>query len=101
MTNDTLHTSAEIARQLLPTADERTQEHIACALEEITAWYFRHQGCAAMIDREAVQKEVREMNMSMEARDGILAELEPLAFECEWMLPTLEREAAGFRLRSI
>lgn len=98
--NDTLHTSADVVRQLLPAAGEWTQEHVACALEEITAWYVRHHGRAAAIDRQAVQKEVSEMTMSMGSRDGILAELEPLSFECEWVLPTFEREAAGFRFRS-
>lgn len=88
MTNDSLHTSAAVARQLLPTAGEWTQNHIAGALEELTAWYVTHQGRAAPIDREAIQNEVREMNMSMVSRGGILAELEPLSFECEWVLPT-------------
>jgi len=101
MTNDTLHTSAAIARQLLPAAGEWTHDHIAGALEEITAWYVTHQGRAAPIDRQAIQNEVREMNMSMASRESILTELEPLSFECEWVLPTFEREAAGFRFRSI
>ena len=101
MTTDTLHTSAAAARQLLPTAGEWTQGQIAAALEEITAWYITHQERAAPIDRQAVQNEVREMNMSMASRDGILAELENLSFECEWVLPMFERNAAGFRIRRI
>ncbi|MDN7630967.1 hypothetical protein [Burkholderia cenocepacia] len=101
MTNDTLHTSTAAARQLLPTAGEWTHDHIAAALEEITAWYVKHQGSAAPIDRQAVQNEVREMNMSIASRDGMLAELEHLSFECEWVLPRFERKAAGFRFRSI
>ncbi|MBU9371811.1 hypothetical protein LGM85_22570 [Burkholderia multivorans] len=99
--NDTLHTSAEVARVLLPAAGEWTLAHVAGALEAIADWYLRHQGRPSLIDRPAVQKEVREMNMSTGSREGILAQLEPLAFECEWALPTFDREAAGFTFRVI
>lgn len=100
MTSDTLDTSTEVARKLLPTAGAWTQTHVACALEELTEGWIRHQGHAAPIDSTAVQEEVWQMNMARESRDDILAQLKPLTFECRWILPTFERNGAGFELRT-
>lgn len=91
------YTAAQLAKTLLPTGSEYTLDHVAGALEEITIISLEHKH-SLVIDRAEVVREVREMNMAMETRDGIVAQLEATTFACEWVLPQFHRDAAGFRV---
>lgn len=93
----TTYTAAQLAKSLLPAGSDWTLAHVAGALEEITIISLEHNH-SLVIDRAEVVREVREMNMEMETREGIVAQLEGIAFACEWVLPQFNRDAAGFRV---
>ncbi|MFL9936453.1 hypothetical protein P0D88_47450 [Paraburkholderia sp. RL18-103-BIB-C] len=101
MTISTLYTSTEIAARLLPDADDWTARHVATAVEELAAWRVQRHQLSAKIDRKAVVKEVREMNMSIDSCDRIVAQLEQVFFVCEWTMPNFDAALAGFQLTTL
>lgn len=93
----TLYTADQLAKKLVPNGSEWTLDHVAGALGELTIWCLEYghwpkQDCADVV------REIREMNMSYESRDAIVAQLATVSFECEWTLPKFETAAAGFRM---
>lgn len=91
------YTAAQLAKALLPAGSEYTLNHVAGALEEITIISLEHNH-SLKINRAEVVREVMEMNMATETREGIVAQLDAITFACEWVLPQFHRDAAGFRV---
>lgn len=92
-----LYTGQELARTLLPHASAWTVDHVSAALENLTEWHVE-RGERSVLDTAAVAKEVREMNMSLTLRDGIIQQLQLAPFKCEWTLPVFESNKPGFAL---
>lgn len=92
-----LYTAQGLAATLLPKASEWAVDHIAGALEELAKWSI-NEGVPPKFDRQMVVKEVREMNMAMESRDNIVAQLETITFTCQWVHPNFDSETQGFEL---
>ncbi|PNE59882.1 hypothetical protein A8H39_01680 [Paraburkholderia fungorum] len=100
MNRGILLTSVQVARKLLPISDEWTRALVAAALEEVTRWYFGEYDDvkSVVIDRMSVVKEMLEMSIPTGSRDRIVAEIEVLNFECEWIGSRFETKVAGFKL---
>ena len=99
----TFVTANDVAKQLLPggnfdTANAFAVSHVSAAIENLAEWKFLN-GKSARIDLEAVVREVREMNMSWQSKDAIVAALETeqnAIFACEWSLPEFKFNEPGF-----
>lgn len=89
-----LYTGQELAKRLLPQASTWTVDHVAAALENLTEWYVE-RGENSVFDTATVAKEVREMNMSLTLREGIIQQLEQVPFKCEWTLPVFKSDTPG------
>ncbi|MBB5546642.1 hypothetical protein [Paraburkholderia fungorum] len=100
MNRGILLTSVQVARKLLPISEEWTRALVAAALEEVTRWYFDEYDDvkSVVIDRMSVVKEMLEMSIPTGSRDRIVAEIEVLNFECEWIGSRFEKKVAGFKL---
>lgn len=90
-----LYTGKELAAKLLPHESSWSLDHVAAALENLTEWYVE-RGEKSVLDAAAVAEEVRQMNMSMSLREGIIQQIERVPFTCEWTLPSFNFGARGF-----
>ena len=81
----------DVAKELLPGSDFDTANafavsHVSAAIENLAEWKHLN-GKDARIDLDAVVREVREMNMSWQSKEAIVAALQTernAGFVCEW-----------------
>jgi len=95
----------EVAKELLPGSDFDTANafavsHVSAAIENLAEWKHLN-GKGARIDLDSVVREVREMNMSWQSKEAIVAALQTernAGFSCEWALPEFAFNESGFLL---
>lgn len=103
METTTRYSANDLAKQLLPGSDFDTANafaisHVSAAIENLAEWKLLNSKIAR-IDLDAIVREVREMNMSWQSKDAIVAALQTeqnASFACEWALPEFKFNKAGF-----
>ena len=103
MNTTTLYSANDLAKQLLPGSDFDTANafaisHVSAAIENLAEWKSLNS-MSARIDLDAIVREVREMSMSWQSKDTIVAALQiesNVSFACEWALPEFKFNESGF-----
>lgn len=101
----TLFSANDLAARLLPGSDFDTANafavsHVSAAIENLAEWRKANDR-SALIDLDAIVREVREMSMSWQSKDGIVSALQTernASFACEWVLSQFKFNESGFRL---
>jgi len=97
------YSANELAKQLLQgsefdTANAFAISHVFAATENLAEWKSLNS-TSALIDLDAIVCEVREMNMSWQSKDAIVAALQTgqnAGFACKWALHEFKFNESGF-----